>query len=455
MADPADLVRLRPGMPLAALSGLVGADWAPPDAGDLGFVRLKELEGFSARIDGEGRIGSISLHGAFPPSLSLEGLHLGMPFGAARRAYPGLMDDPDGGSEGIAAFVATLPGGDELRIRFRDGTLLGLDLVRPGLAYPGPPPPKLYPRTAGAYDIEILPHSAAPAGPGHGWCFGLPPGIAPVQWPRDPRTGQPLRHAFTLLLPPDHRVAGHARGPGLVAISLFATDHCGESVQQDRGVAAAWDSPRPPTDPALLPVWQHRQGRHPHECGMTDLLGEPYAVIWLTLAEFQGPPCPPPPEDGRLAAPSPAWTRIGAAAAFVGHDGPLRPDQRSGKNYVVRMIGGAPDQEVGFNRALRWTQRTDDPNAGLAPPEDWDGTTSAGYRSCWTTNAAGEAELAPWTLAHRPNHIGGTMRPVQSHPSPAFSPFYIEFEEYLGGFNFGSGCGQLDLESMRLDWACD
>ena len=268
-----------------------------------------------------------------------------------------------------------------------------------------------------------------------------------MQWPRDPRTGQPLRHAFTLLLPPDHRV----RGPDLVAISLFGTDHAGLSVAQDKGVAAAWDSPAPPADPALLPVWQYRQGRHPQECGMTDLLGEPYAAIWLTPAEFQGPPCPPPLD----AVPMPAWTRVGAAAAFVGHDGPVRPDQRSGGDRVIRMIGGVPDQEVAFNRALRWTPRAHDPNSGLAPPEGWDDATAAGYQSPWTTNPAGTAALAPWAQAHRPNHIGGTMRPVQSYPSPAFSPFYIEFEEYLGGFNFGGGCGQLDLESMLLDWACD
>ena len=47
------------------------------------------------------------------------------------------------------------------------------------------------------------------------------------------------------------------------------------------------------------------------------------------------------------------------------------------------------------------------------------------------------------------------MRPIQAHPEPAFSSHYIEFEEVLGGFNFGSGCAQLDLEQMRFDWACD
>lgn len=28
------------------------------------------------------------------------------------------------------------------------------------------------------------------------------------------------------------------------------------------------------------------------------------------------------------------------------------------------------------------------------------------------------------------------------------------FEEYLGGYNFGTGSGQLDFLNMKLDWAC-
>ena len=38
--------------------------------------------------------------------------------------------------------------------------------------------------------------------------------------------------------------------------------------------------------------------------------------------------------------------------------------------------------------------------------------------------------------------------------TPHFSPFYVEFEEYLGGYNFGGGNCQLDFLEMQLDWAC-
>jgi hypothetical protein len=32
-------------------------------------------------------------------------------------------------------------------------------------------------------------------------------------------------------------------------------------------------------------------------------------------------------------------------------------------------------------------------------------------------------------------------------------PRYVEFDEYLGGYNFGGNC-QLDFLNMQLDWAC-
>jgi hypothetical protein len=57
-----------------------------------------------------------------------------------------------------------------------------------------------------------------------------------------------------------------------------------------------------------------------------------------------------------------------------------------------------------------------------------------------------------WTADHAQNHVGGTMQPIQV--TPRFSPFYVEFEEYLGGHNFGSGNCQLDFLNMKLDWTC-
>ena len=60
--------------------------------------------------------------------------------------------------------------------------------------------------------------------------------------------------------------------------------------------------------------------------------------------------------------------------------------------------------------------------------------------------------LHEWSKDHARNHIGGTMRPCQAVPE--MSPFYIEFEEYFGGYNFGGGNAQLDFKDMKFDWAC-
>ena len=447
MVDPALLATLRPGMPATALSDLVGEGWIAPGNHDKGYVRLLDMAGFGARIDSGGHLGSVSFTKLFPPGLAIGGLHIGIPFDAAKLAYPGIEPFPQDSSDGIEAFRTVGPDGSEVRMRFKDGALLGFDLMQPDAAYPEPPPPKAYPRTAGAYDIDILPHGAAPGDPGHGWCHGLPPGITPVQWPLDPRTGHPLRHAFTLLLPPSHRV----KGPDLVAISLFGTDHTGTVAPKNALVAETWDATQPPPDTRLLPVWQHRQDRHRHEYRMTDILDEPYAVIWLTQAEFDGGVCHPPLHPGNTGldvVPLPDWTRIGAAAVFS-RDRILTVEE------LATGVGGAWAAALAANRAFRWTLRAEDPNAGLAPPDGWDETTAAGYQCYWTSDTAdGPSRILDWAQPHKLNHIGGTMRPYQSHPSPAFSPYYIEFEEELGGFNFGGGCAQLDLDQMRLDWAC-
>ncbi|MCV6339787.1 hypothetical protein OFL47_24995, partial [Pseudomonas aeruginosa] len=92
------------------------------------------------------------------------------------------------------------------------------------------------------------------------------------------------------------------------------------------------------------------------------------------------------------------------------------------------------------------------PNAGVVPSEYGDG----GYQlpHYWLDGKIERDNYRehPWVEGHLPNHIGGTMRPVQGVPE--MSPFYVEFEEYLGGYNFGGGNAQLDFRDMRFDWAC-
>ncbi|KAF1051013.1 MAG: hypothetical protein GAK43_02588 [Stenotrophomonas maltophilia] len=123
-----------------------------------------------------------------------------------------------------------------------------------------------------AYDIEVLgdarahPHT-------QGWCFGLPPGIQPQQWPLDPNTGYPLMHGFTLLLPEDYRV----HGPDVVALSFFsvAPDQNDGGPEVVPGIAEVLRDPSAsaPADAALLPFWEAGRASHPRLHRMEDILG--------------------------------------------------------------------------------------------------------------------------------------------------------------------------------------
>lgn len=125
----------------------------------------------------------------------------------------------------------------------------------------------------------------------------------------------------------------------------------------------------------------------------------------------------------------------------------------------LHITGGfTTDLLLRFNRALKLVPRRQDPNAGKAPEELWDdGPSESGYQRFfyWQDGRIEAANYREhdWARGHAPNHVGGTMRPVQGVPE-GFGPFYIGFEEQLGGFNFGTGNAQLDFRNMRFDWAC-
>lgn len=308
-----------------------------------------------------------------------------------------------------------------------------------------------------AYDIEILNRSIGPGEPrGQGWCFGLPPGISPDRWPLDPNNGYPLSHGFTILLPEDYR--GH--GPDLVALSFFATacDMNDGGPATAREIAALFKSmpETPPADPALLPFWTAEQNRHPRMHRMTDLLGCAYAVILLTQSEFDGPFCAAPalaPNPYRDRVPAPLWLKIGSAAAFWDGTSPS-PTLPVEDMYYFKVFGGIPEKDPAYNRALAWTPRGADPNAGIPPRDDYH-VDRGGYQShyYWEGDVI-ETEnyrLHEWAKDHKADHIGGTMRPCQTIPD--ITPYYIEFEEYFGGYNFGGGNGWIDFKDMKCDWS--
>lgn len=95
------------------------------------------------------------------------------------------------------------------------------------------------------------------------------------------------------------------------------------------------------------------------------------------------------------------------------------------------------------------------PERGQGPWDPYHGEpTDYEQPSRWETDETGEKVYreSAWIEEHAANHIGGTMRPVQS--VPPFSPYYVEFEEEFGGYNFGGGNAQLDFRDMKFDWAC-
>ncbi len=138
-----------------------------------------------------------------------------------------------------------------------------------------------------AYDIEIVNDAAHAGEANHGWCFGLPPGIRPEQWPLDPDTGYPLMHGFTLLLPEDYRV----HGPEIVALSFFslAPDQNDGGPTSVDGIREMLIDPpaQPPADAELRPFWEAGRNSHPRLHRMEDILGGAYAA------------CPPGRRGGR------------------------------------------------------------------------------------------------------------------------------------------------------------
>jgi len=283
-------------------------------------------------------------------------------------------------------------------------------------------------------------------------------------------------HGFTLKLPDDYR----CHGPDIVAFSFFATapEHNGGGNVDDAAMTNAVLDDAAPDDARYKPFWRSPGQRHPRLHRMNDILGCAYATVLLTQIEFDGPFCVPPtmkrvgleldtrkqPRTGRqnaqgkiewtsynLVCPKPCWLVAGGARTGTRHkDLPQR--LRDGEAF-----GDAPLAELADNRGLQWRPRANDPNAGKPPREEWEpDCAQSGYQSYYFFEggevSADSYRLHDWGENHARNHIGGTMRPVQS--IPPFSAYYVEFDEEFGDYNFGTGNAQLDFRDMKFDWAC-
>jgi hypothetical protein len=302
-----------------------------------------------------------------------------------------------------------------------------------------------------AYNLELLKIPPARGTENdHGWCYGLPPGITQSQWPLSPFCGYPMQPGFTIRVPEQYRT----QGPDFVALSLFADQQHDEPVEVE-AIAEYFraDTQGRPDDPNLLPFWSYKQNRHPMEFWMAeDAMGRSFAAIWLTEAEFAGPLCQPPRLAGNpllCQNPPPPWIEKGSArAVFELQIGSYDAIEEIEKKDWYRVFGQVP--EIGHRAyAIGVSLREGDPNVGKAPRDQH-----------LHQNDMGDY-VAPFSPASEPfdlkrlfgrNHFGGTMFPEQW--TPKYSPTYLEFEEHFGGFNFGGGNAQLDLETMAFEWAC-
>src|SRR5262249_46222079 len=162
------------------------------------------------------------------------------------------------------------------------------------------------------------------------------------------------------------------------------------------------------------------------------------ALILLTRQEFDGPLCEPPPiADSRLMeeTPRPAWLDHGSAAALWEGTYSIHSDLPIEEYYLYKLLKGVPPRDLCFHRALRWKAPAEDPNAGKAPRDYWRSEyEKTDYQSYFYYDGERNYHEHDWIKDHARNHIGGTMRPAQN--TPRFSPFYIEFDEELGGYNF-------------------
>jgi hypothetical protein len=463
-AKYAALANLRPMMSVQALADAMGDAWRCSIVHPDGHFWPGEIDEVTVRLDDQGRIGSLSFYLKFPNDLFIDGLHIGMPFQAVRALHLGMQQDAAYTREdtGTIGYRCAATAGHDIVTWFENDALVGLILEWPGATYSIPQPPKTYPKPDGirAYDLGMLQREVDRTAPdNNGWVFGLPPGITPEQWPLDPISGYPLMHGFTVKLPDDYRV----HGPDIVALSFFATaadQNDGGARKREDLYAAVTDAAAPPPDSRdLLPFWKQAKARHPRLHRMSDILEYEYAVILLTEAEFNGLLCQPPQLGANPfldADKKPHWMTVGGGwSLFTDMHGHRMAVRDVENHYYYKLLGTVPEQRLDWNRAIHCTPRANDPNAGLAPQEYANGGT--GYEP--PVYCVGDGTKSEdyrdhdWAKDHKPNHIGGTMRPVQA--TPAFSPYYIGFEEYFGCYNFGAGGNaQLDFLEMKFDWAC-
>ncbi|WP_313661528.1 hypothetical protein [Cellulosimicrobium cellulans] len=251
---------------------------------------------------------------------------------------------------------------------------------------------------------DLLPPPVAPWGEAAwGWIGDGGPGIEPRTWPRSPSTGLPMRHAVTLRLPVEYQ----RRGPGFPGVAYFLGE----------GQFATAHDATDPDDPFVVDLRAARE--HPQALVLRDIIGQSFALVWLTEQELAAGPTAAPADTRR-------------PGEHVATD--------EGQNAWDPPLGTRRGEDMTVTRWAYLVPRADDPNAGVAPGREEDGWVSP-WDEDWTGFPEGES---PWA----DDHLGGTSEAMVDSLPGGFTPYYLELSTPTWGVDYGNRETHLvDLES--------
>ena len=213
----------------------------------------------------------------------------------------------------------------------------------------------------------------------------------------------------------------------------------------------AADTSEPPSDPDLLPFWRYKRSRHAREFRMQDVIGHNFAAIWLTEEEFRGRS---QPAAARRQWPAPRQSAADLASKKAWPNSIRLPDRQLQRHRGdIRQILVPVVWTGTRNRAPRLrhrdvgTHRRSQCGTAAARPSAAQGRTRRLHRTLWQAGGALRASIFLRPQPSRRHHVS---LPVDA----AIQRDLSRDREHSGGFNFGGGNAQLDLETMAFDWAC-
>ncbi|ARQ59252.1 UNVERIFIED_ORG: hypothetical protein GGE64_003075 [Rhizobium etli] len=434
--DNARLAPMQPGVSVEELKAALGTSWQEPGVQAEGYLHIEE---FGTRITADGRLGEVHFRAPFelPP---IHGVRMGMPAEELHRLYPvaeRISDERE--KYGWTMLKMNLSDTLMLGVGIREEVVRIISLTDPTAVYPERPYKYADPNLTEAYDLTMTDPVDLARRPESGWCYGRPPGIDARIWPVSTTNGLPLRHAFTVKLPPQYRTLGD----NYVAISLFVDEQ--------------WE-----TLPARENVAGGARHADPRRFDIKYMDNE-YVLFWLTEEEFAAPLGVPPTIEG---APVPGWLSKSPLEYFGEFNLPRTVAEQQAKNVfspgglaVNELLAATRPQDgwknlpgreaLDYGWPIEITLREGDPNIGKPAREFRHQNELSGYIVAYSEEGQeqGLERFLDWQA-----HLGGTMFPMQGYPD--FSPYYIEISEIFGGFNFGNGVAQIDLKEMKLEWAC-